>query len=93
MFFFLSILFYVVINPFIGKTAITLKKVSHLFKLHSILGDSPRHSDSPDTGGSAGSGRPVREAVINAAAITEAQNDIYNNIGKRYNYNISFTYL
>ena len=47
-----------------------------------FLGESPHNSDSLETG--SGSGRPVRAAVVNAAAITEAQNDIFSSLGRRY---------
>ena len=48
------------------------------------LGESPHNSDSVETG--SGSGRPVRAAVVNAAAITEAQNDIFSSVGRRFVY-------
>jgi len=47
-------------------------------------GESPQNPDSPDTQSAGGTtGRPVRAAVVNAAAITEAQNDILSSLGKR----------
>ena len=52
------------------------------FIFGGFLGESPHNSDSLETG--SGSGRPVRAAVVNAAAITEAQNDIFSSLGRRY---------
>ena len=65
-------------NP---KTIIFVRILCLSDFLLSILDKSPQ-PDSPDSTPIAGS-RPVRAAVVNAAAISEAQADILSSLGRR----------